>query len=435
MELPTIEDYFVLQLVQLAITDNCYVLLSRKTPPMLRFTSVLKSSRAAIDLASIMVGVIIIGLIGGVIAATIFAVIPWSQDKAAKQQLDSIHTAENVFFGLSSDPSQNIAGEVRNSFTDSAGLSVSNLLEPGENYCVVATTDGKDYDAYVRSASGKIFTAKNSNRTASQVVEATGTSVQTCLGPIADNSTNPPASDAGAYKTVLTVNCPTEKFYTVPVTGLTGEVSWALAGSEPEKMGPYANADYPASKKLLASTNYVVTITGTYKAFNSYDKAGVDCLRSVDSWGAKTEVSSTRYAFYNADNLTFVAAPPTTVTDMGFMFYSTGKFTQNLNDWDVSNVKNMSAMFRESVFNGDISNWNVSSITTFNSMFFSASSFDRDLSSWNTSNATSMNLMFNNATKFKSNLSQWNVSKVPRGSGFDNTGTSMPLSYLPKFSS
>ena len=407
---------------------------------MLTFTSVLKSSRAAIDLASIMVGVIIIGLIGGVITATVFAVIPWSQDKAAKQQLDSIHTAENAFFGLSSDPNQNLVGGAKNSFTDSAGLSVNSLLEPGENYCVVATTDGKDYDAYVRSASGKVFTAKNSNRKASQVVGAAETPIQTCLGTVADNSTTPPtsdgsATDAGAYTTVLTVNCPTEKVYTVPITGFTGEVSWVLAGAEPEKMGPYANADYPASKKLLASTNYVVTITGTYKAFNSYDKAGVDCLRSVDSWGAKTGVSSTRYAFYNADNLTFVAAPPTTVTDMGFMFYSTGKFTQNLNDWDVSNVKNMSAMFRESVFNGDISNWNVSSVTTFNSMFFSASSFDRDLSSWNTGNATSMNLMFNNATKFKSNLSQWNVSKVPRGSGFDNTGTSMPSSYLPKFSS
>lgn len=57
----------------------------------------------AIDLASIMVGIIVIGLIGGIIAATVFAIIPWSQDNAAKQQLDSIATAQDAFLGLSSD--------------------------------------------------------------------------------------------------------------------------------------------------------------------------------------------------------------------------------------------------------------------------------------------------------------------------------------------
>lgn len=55
-----------------------------------------RNEKGAIDLASIMVGVIVVGLIGGVIAATIFAVIPWAQDQAAKQQLDNIVTAENA---------------------------------------------------------------------------------------------------------------------------------------------------------------------------------------------------------------------------------------------------------------------------------------------------------------------------------------------------
>jgi hypothetical protein len=50
----------------------------------------------AIDLASIMVGVLVIGIIAGVISATVFAVVPWSQDNAAKSNLDSIHTAESV---------------------------------------------------------------------------------------------------------------------------------------------------------------------------------------------------------------------------------------------------------------------------------------------------------------------------------------------------
>jgi len=138
---------------------------------MLRLTSALKSSHAAIDLASIMVGVIIIGLIGGVIAATVFAVIPWSQDKAAKQQLDSIHTAQNAFFGLSSDPSQDLVGGKKNSFAGSVELDSNSLLTSNPTYCTVATVDGKDYHAYAKSGSGKWFYALNSNKQA-QVLTA-----------------------------------------------------------------------------------------------------------------------------------------------------------------------------------------------------------------------------------------------------------------------
>ena len=140
---------------------------------MLRIHNALKSSRAAIDLASIMVGIIVIGLIGGVIAATVFAVIPWAQDNAAKQQLDPIASAESAYRGLSTskdaslqdatssptnqtDPNQVV---LNSTFTGSAGLSVNNLLtlNAAGNYCVIATTDGKDYHAYSKSGSGKWF--------------------------------------------------------------------------------------------------------------------------------------------------------------------------------------------------------------------------------------------------------------------------------------
>lgn len=126
-----------------------------------------KNEDGAIDLASIMVGIIVIGLIGGVIAATVFAVIPWSQDNAAKHQLESIHTAENAYFGLNSDPSRTLtAGQTRNTFTDSAGLDISDLLTAGDTYCVVPLNSGKDYRAYSQSASGTVFTATNNNKAA-----------------------------------------------------------------------------------------------------------------------------------------------------------------------------------------------------------------------------------------------------------------------------
>jgi type II secretory pathway pseudopilin PulG len=132
-----------------------------------RLNKTLRNEAGAIDLASIMVGIIVIGLIGGVIASTIFAVIPWTQDKAAKEQLISLHSAQNAYYGLSSDPSSSLpAGAPRNSFFDSPGLASAGLMSESNTYCTVLTNGGKDYDAFVKSGSGKIFKSTNGNKTA-----------------------------------------------------------------------------------------------------------------------------------------------------------------------------------------------------------------------------------------------------------------------------
>ena len=47
-----------------------------------------------------------------------------------------------------------------------------------------------------------------------------------------------------------------------------------------------------------------------------------------------------------------------------------------------------------SAFNGDISKWNVSKVTTMEGMFACAVSFNRDLSGWNVSNVTITDDMF-----------------------------------------
>ena len=47
------------------------------------------------------------------------------------------------------------------------------------------------------------------------------------------------------------------------------------------------------------------------------------------------------------------------------MFNYTTSFNQPLNNWNTSNVTNMSSMFVGTPFNQDISNWNVSKVTEF----------------------------------------------------------------------
>src|SRR5579875_552626 len=53
------------------------------------------------------------------------------------------------------------------------------------------------------------------------------------------------------------------------------------------------------------------------------------------------------------------------------------EFNGDISEWDVSNVKNMSAMFRDSKFNGDISKWDTSNVESMVGMFYD-SIFNRD---------------------------------------------------------
>ena len=85
------------------------------------------------------------------------------------------------------------------------------------------------------------------------------------------------------------------------------------------------------------------------------------------------------------------------ITDMSglFEFLDLGgpdpNFNQDISSWDVSNVTDMSYMFKNlsnSPFNQDISSWNVANVTNMYEMFYGANSFNQDLSSWDVSNVT-----------------------------------------------
>ena len=80
------------------------------------------------------------------------------------------------------------------------------------------------------------------------------------------------------------------------------------------------------------------------------------------------------------------------ITDMSELF-ADSKFNGNISNWDVSNVTNMGWMFAQSVFNGDISNWDISKVTDMSHMFIGAK-FNKDISNWNIRPDCSTKYMF-----------------------------------------
>ena len=108
------------------------------------------------------------------------------------------------------------------------------------------------------------------------------------------------------------------------------------------------------------------------------------------------------------------------VTDMSSAFAITN-FNGDISSWDVSNVIDMSFMFAETSFVGDISSWDVSSVNDFRYMFQDNVSFNINIGSWDVSSAISMEYMFGGASGFQAggtqsptntNLSSWDVSNV-----------------------
>ena len=85
----------------------------------------------------------------------------------------------------------------------------------------------------------------------------------------------------------------------------------------------------------------------------------------------------------------------------------------NFNDIDTSDIASIQFLFNyNSTFNGDITGWNVSSVTDMGSMFYNAKSFNQPIGNWVFPKVENMNNMFCHATSFNQDISKWKFPNV-----------------------
>ena len=162
---------------------------------------------------------------------------------------------------------------------------------------------------------------------------------------------------------------------------------------------------------------YEIRIVGIFKGLSFYNAGDEEKLLNISQWGLFNPNNSTS-VFYGCSNLTITAtdAPDFTgVTTLVSFFRSCSSLTTvpSMNSWDVSNITSIQSMLNEcAAFSQDINNWDTSSITNMAYVFQGCNAFNNSLSNWNTSSVTNMNTMFAQMAIFNQDLSAWNTSSV-----------------------
>jgi len=196
----------------------------------------LRNTDGAIDLASIMAGVIVIGALSSTITATVFAVIPWSQDAAAKANLDSTRTAESVAFVqtggyltsqelvdqgyLEGTPTLSARGAGAGRFSAAVTPAPS---ESSDNTVKTTVNDERScFVSAVQSDSGRTFWTESTGTTVSVALPWSAAPETTCVDAETDETVFPKVANVGIERALFTAFDGTEtSMYSYSEDGVT----------------------------------------------------------------------------------------------------------------------------------------------------------------------------------------------------------------------
>jgi surface protein len=205
----------------------------------------------------------------------------------------------------------------------------------------------------------------------------------------------------------------------LPIQGTSMFIDWGDGNTETVTQSSTPNntiGGNNVSHTYASAGNYVIKISvGLTRIFFNSEGDRFKLLE-IQNWGDIVWGGTQSGAFRGCANMQLTATDVPNlsgVTNLSFYFSSCTIFNEDISGWNVSNVTTMASMFRDaSSFNQDIGSWNVSSVTNMESMFRNATAFNQDIGGWNVSNVTNMTDLFRDIPNFNQDIGGWNVSKV-----------------------
>ena len=199
--------------------------------------SIFRGPAGLIDLLSIIVGVILIGIAAAGVVATLFQIVPWAQDSTARQSLSAVRTAESVAFAMTHRYSN---------FTD---LVAAKRIQDSRTLAAGTDADGTCFVGVSKSATGAIFFITDTSAGAAELTQSIdpGCVNAATLAGLVDSiggfSGTPPGAQPPENQGV--------------VTTLAGSGAYGFAdgtGDAAQFSGPYGVAVDPSGTVYVADT-------------------------------------------------------------------------------------------------------------------------------------------------------------------------------------
>lgn len=223
---------------------------------------------------------------------------------------------------------------------------------------------------------------------------------------------------------VVTVNGATQSYtgggvFTIPdsytgvvnvsITGMR-TLKWAVGLSELKQIGnSIITMDFSGSAGFTISAALPTRFTSLSGLFANSTATNYSGLENWDV----SNVTDMSALFQNAVNFNqnLSSWKTSQISTLENTFSGCVNYNQPMGTWKTSTCRNMKGTFRGcAVFNQDLSTWDVLRVSTFAEMFMNASVFNGNLSKWKTTSGNDFTSMFENATAFNIDISGWTVS-------------------------
>ena len=166
--------------------------------------------------------------------------------------------------------------------------------------------------------------------------------------------------------------------------------------------------------KWLDISNFGDLVINNSSAFNNNDSLDISAQDGPICSGI-----SPQYCFENSNAITKGPVRPVfvNITSLDRFLNGCTAWSGDVSNWDVSNIQVFSSLFQNCHNVIGVSGWDVSSATSFLRMFqYVDGGFDEDLGNWDVSNVTNMQETFKDADQFNnggsSSISGWDTSNV-----------------------